>query len=501
MRMLGMTIKFTHVGVVALVVAMLGCAPRITSPSSASGRVGQSFSYQIEATRSPSAFRASLPPPGGLSTDPQTGLISGIPQDQGVFHVELGASNQNGEGTAQLQLTIASDVPPPPSHAVVSEKELFIVNSRVLNAPQAQRGGSWHIRQALQRIAGAGEDVDVFADAWFATWTTNVSLPEVDERFRARPWVTAALRDAWRNDRIQLIAIVNRIDLTRFPNNDSTQPPTQLGEGRFIYEVLGAQQQPLPFTVIFEYGLPMVGDPASALASWAQRWHALGRSDLGAPNEFPDQYLAELEQITDEFSAHGTLNQIRSNEFLVPSTGGRLWELREYHFDSGARRLAQRPVKLTPGISSDNTTQLTAFIQGNESDILGGVPVEFPRELRAAVSPVPNPSFTWRAPNVGDRALFNMSFNSCSGCHAGDTGTLFQHVGVNAPTLSAFLRGPIQLRQPLPPGSNQNRTHDEMGQRRMLLADFAGDAPVGISSARAADIVSQLLKARSGRPH
>jgi hypothetical protein len=32
----------------------------------------------------------------------------------------------------------------------------------VLNSPQAQAGGAWHIRSALQRIAGSSENVDAF---------------------------------------------------------------------------------------------------------------------------------------------------------------------------------------------------------------------------------------------------------------------------------------------------------------------------------------------------
>lgn len=495
-----------------LMSVVAGCVPKITSSGTATGTAGQPFTYQITATRNPTSFGANVPPPTGLSVNTASGLISGAPQQDGDFPVTLKARNFWGTGTKQLALHVnPSGTPPPPpppppdSHTVVTEKELFIIAPAVLGDTRAQPGGSWHIRSALQRIAGSGQNVEAFAQAWFATWSNNDTVAGSSETFVKRPWVTTALQQAWQANTIQLIAIVNRIDLTRFANG-SGQPPTSLGEGRFVYEVRNGNTR-LPFTIIFEYKLPVLGgDPAASLVTWAQRWHALGRAALGTPTQFPAAYLTELEAITDAFSANGTLNQIRANEFL-PTPGGQLrqWEMREFHFVTGPVRLQQVPVLLTPALAHNNQSALVNFITGNQADIIAGNPVTIPAALQAAVSPVPSPSFKWTAPGANPRATFITSFNTCSGCHAGNTaappntGTLFQHIGVNAPNMSPFLTGSIPLEHPLPPAANTVTTHNEMSERRKMLAAFAGDAAATPSAVTAT--LSELVKARANRPH
>jgi hypothetical protein len=115
------------------------------------------------------------------------------------------------------------------AHEVSFEKELFITAPEVLDSPEAGPGGAWHIRSALGRIAGKGADVDAYAAAWFASWADNESLAGVNDTFARRPWVTAALSEAWKGNRIHLIAIVNRIDLARFPGGNTAKAPLTLG--------------------------------------------------------------------------------------------------------------------------------------------------------------------------------------------------------------------------------------------------------------------------------
>jgi hypothetical protein len=85
-------------------------APVITSPASTSGTTGDSFSYQITATGTPTSYGASGLP-GGLSLDSSTGLISGAPVAAGASTVTLTATNDGGTGTASMVLTVA---PAPP---------------------------------------------------------------------------------------------------------------------------------------------------------------------------------------------------------------------------------------------------------------------------------------------------------------------------------------------------------------------------------------------------
>jgi len=81
--------------------------PGITSTNAASGTVGTAFSYQIMASNSPTSFGASNLP-AGLTNNPSTGLISGIPASAGTNNVTLSASNAGGTGTSQLTLVISS---------------------------------------------------------------------------------------------------------------------------------------------------------------------------------------------------------------------------------------------------------------------------------------------------------------------------------------------------------------------------------------------------------
>jgi hypothetical protein len=82
-------------------------APVISSAITASGTVGQSFSYQITASNSPTSY-AATGLPAGLSVNTNTGLISGTPTTAGVSNVTLTASNVTGPGTATLTITIAA---------------------------------------------------------------------------------------------------------------------------------------------------------------------------------------------------------------------------------------------------------------------------------------------------------------------------------------------------------------------------------------------------------
>ncbi|ACB73603.1 putative Ig domain-containing protein [Opitutus terrae] len=81
-----------------------GERPAITSASSASGKIGTAFSYQITATGTPTSY-AAAGLPATLSLDAATGLISGTPTGTGTHSVSLTATNLFGAGEAKT-LTI-----------------------------------------------------------------------------------------------------------------------------------------------------------------------------------------------------------------------------------------------------------------------------------------------------------------------------------------------------------------------------------------------------------
>lgn len=80
-------------------------SPVISSPQSASGRVGAPFDYAITALNGPTGFEVSNLP-AGLTVNTATGHIEGVPAATGVTRAEISASNGSGTGTVPLLITI-----------------------------------------------------------------------------------------------------------------------------------------------------------------------------------------------------------------------------------------------------------------------------------------------------------------------------------------------------------------------------------------------------------
>ncbi len=90
-----------------LVLSIAPSIPVITSALTASGTEQATFSYRIRASNTPTNFGAANLPQG-LTVDPVTGIISGVPLFAGSYAVTISASNIWGVGTANLQLTISN---------------------------------------------------------------------------------------------------------------------------------------------------------------------------------------------------------------------------------------------------------------------------------------------------------------------------------------------------------------------------------------------------------
>ena len=83
--------------------------PVITSPLTASGTKNQPFSYQVTASGTQPITYSVTNLPAGLTFDPETQVISGIPTEAGTTDVTLKATNPAGSDTKTLVITI---VPP-----------------------------------------------------------------------------------------------------------------------------------------------------------------------------------------------------------------------------------------------------------------------------------------------------------------------------------------------------------------------------------------------------
>ena len=80
-------------------------AAAITTPTSATGKVGLAFGLSIAGTSSPTSYAAAGLPPG-LSLDPTTGSITGTPTTAGTFTIDASATNASGTGHGNLVITI-----------------------------------------------------------------------------------------------------------------------------------------------------------------------------------------------------------------------------------------------------------------------------------------------------------------------------------------------------------------------------------------------------------
>lgn len=139
-KVTGIGSPLTNALLTSIVTMIAGPQPVITSPSAASGNVGSTFTYQIVATNLPTSYSA-LGLPAGLSVNPTTGLIFGMPSAQGVSGITIKAVNPSGTGTLALTLTVGGPLPPPtitsPSTATATVGQLFIYQITGTNSPTA----------------------------------------------------------------------------------------------------------------------------------------------------------------------------------------------------------------------------------------------------------------------------------------------------------------------------------------------------------------------------
>jgi hypothetical protein len=100
----------------SIAIAPAPATPVVTSALSATGRVGQAFSYKITASESPTSYVA-LNLPSGLALDVASGQISGSPTQAGTFTTTIRAANAAGLGAAE---SFAISINPAPSAPLIS---------------------------------------------------------------------------------------------------------------------------------------------------------------------------------------------------------------------------------------------------------------------------------------------------------------------------------------------------------------------------------------------
>lgn len=150
-------------------IAPSASVPGITSPGTASGRVGEAFTYMITATNvgtapyAPSVVLEAINLPPGLAGNPSTGVIQGTPTTVGVTTASLVGTNANGTGASRA-LTITID---PAATAPV------IVGS---NLAFAQVGAPFTYAITVSPAAAATRFEAIGAPAWLSLNTSTGAL-------------------------------------------------------------------------------------------------------------------------------------------------------------------------------------------------------------------------------------------------------------------------------------------------------------------------------------
>ncbi|MDZ4859329.1 MAG: hypothetical protein SGI88_10120 [Candidatus Hydrogenedentes bacterium] len=340
-------------------------------------------------------------------------------------------------------------------------KELMIVHGDFVGSHLAKPGGPWTFEKLVKDLAvTAGSNPKLITKQWLATWRSEQDVlgvkvaarpgidPEVIVPWMKRDGHTTLDFDTWdpnlANAPFRLLAIVNRMDLRHIVGGRIHDA----GEGRFVFGVFKSDTvdldadgfpkgAPLPFTVIFEYSLQAATE--SEVTQWANYWHDLGDPGLSTPD-----YLKKVNAVTDRFAAGNVvLNQLRTNEIAL----GDPWELREFNFTMNELKLVTS--KQTPQNKLNNKGLLIDYVQVNEKRLLNHAhyaPEYFRGNRFLAGSVHANPGDKWKATGENADAVRVLSFNTCNGCHTGDTNTKFLHIGIKQSPkeqaeLSAFLLG------------------------------------------------------------
>lgn len=265
----------------------------------------------------------------------------------------------------------------------------------------------------------------------------------------------------------RLLAIVYRPDLHK---RDTNGVVLHAGEVRFVYGFSDTLR--FPATVIFEFGLAANSD--AQLNAWVDEFHALSQLPFG--EGYNTALLSLLNKVTRKGAVASkpngsALNQVRTNEIRFGSE----WELREFKLNSATGQLRQFTVAQTPANRHNRTAFLANYINANEAEILFGdhqIPDTVNGQAFAGAASLEDQSlFTfWDAPGINNpEARHVFSLNTCSGCHARETRTIFQHIGSRSEgevaALSAFLTG-TQVADPV---TNVLREFNDLEKRKLVL--------------------------------
>jgi hypothetical protein len=150
--------------------------PRITSPLTASGTQGQPFTYTIRALHTPISF-AAIFLPTGLTVNTNTGVISGTPQEGGVYAAQITAFNACSSDTRTLAITIASSLPVITSPVTANGTEGMTFNYQITAtaSPIAFGASNLPVGLNVDPLSGLISGAPVYAGEYDSTiWASNI---------------------------------------------------------------------------------------------------------------------------------------------------------------------------------------------------------------------------------------------------------------------------------------------------------------------------------------
>ena len=380
--------------------------------------------------------------------------------------------------------------------------------------------GAWTFGRLMTDMANTpvtGVSASDFVLHWLQSYqfpqtVNNDVVPAVTnvQALVVAPWLAASAAEGFPANTLdlsiapfRLLAIVNRVDLranTTYGGTAQTNaiPPALGGEARFVFGVLDADGNPLPFTVILEYAVPE--STCVGVRSWGTQWAALNSLPFNTPPSNPSFNIA-LQAITDQFAKanadpsrlpnKSAIHQVRSNDFLSSnSVSGLGWELRQFNIDNGSGGspgyLVESPVAATPAFSLNNSATLNMFILGipspssfcPSSTLIPGITIPTVYNSSAFLGGyAPEgfiPNVFWDSdtptPLTGSELCVrhNLSLNTCNGCHTMETATPFLQVFPrnfnNVTFLSAFLTGE-SVHDPDPANSSVVYNYSDLARR------------------------------------
>jgi hypothetical protein len=442
--------------------------------------------------------------------DDQTSLLPVFQNRALTARIPMPFLRFNGSGI----IIIPSNPPAGPS-AVKDNQSLTITDVSVVQDPTRTYDGcsatgsmgKWTFGYLMQQMANqsaTGTDPSTFVANWLQTWMNNQTVNGFGDAARTQinslimqPWITRSggpgnpLNLALAPFR--LLAIVNRLDLRTAGVYGGGG---NAGEGRLVFGVMDQNCNPQPFTVIFEYGVPLSGCPA--VKSWAQQWESLSSLTLGTA-----AYNNALEAITDQFTGAGenpakpggsALDQLRTDERALTLP----WELREFHLmpASGTQvQLQQATVAQTPESTPLNgSTVLGDYINANQAaidDNTYAVPAQFPPGTGFLGSSSVNQQDVWNASNIAVNATstppvsatlnprhFFALDGTCNGCHGRETATAFLQIANRTSGSQAALSGFLTGEGPIPDPVISSITYNfnDLLRRAVILDQVANQS-------------------------